>query len=150
MMIGCCADAEPIAVSRQPTMPSNAPLTVLSFVSAVCASRRQVRNAICRAGSAQAPGKARIAYMKILKYLLYALGAVVVLLIVAVLIIMFTFDPNQYKPQIVQQVKDKTGRTLEIDGDIKLKLFPKAGAQVGRTTLSERNSEKNFAGVETA
>src|SRR3954463_15507137 len=88
--------------------------------------------------------------MKILKYLLYALGAVVALLIVAVLIITLTFDPNQYKPQIVQQVKDKTGRTLAIDGDIKLKLFPKVGAQVGRTTLSERNSEKNFAGVETA
>src|SRR4051812_37104106 len=88
--------------------------------------------------------------MKILKYLLYALGAVLALLIVAVLIITLTFDPNQYKPQIVQQVKDKTGRTLAIDGDIKLKLFPKVGAQVGRTTLSERNSEKNFAGVETA
>src|SRR3954464_2911507 len=88
--------------------------------------------------------------MKILKYFLYALGAVVVLLIVAVLITMFTFDPNQYKPQIVQQVKDKTGRTLAIDGGIKLKLFPKVGAQVGKTTLSERNSEKNFAGVETA
>ena len=88
--------------------------------------------------------------MNLLKYLLYALGALVALIIVAVLIIALTFDPNQYKPQIIQQVKDKTGRTLAIDGDIKLKLFPRIGAQVGKITLSERNSEKNFAGVENA
>ena len=88
--------------------------------------------------------------MKILKYALYALGAVVALLVVAVLIITATFDPNQYKPQIVQLVKDETGRTLAIVGDIKLKLFPKIGAQVGKVTLSERGSDQTFAGVETA
>jgi AsmA protein len=88
--------------------------------------------------------------MKILKYALYALGAVVALLVVAVLIITATFDPNQYKPQIVQLVKDETGRTLAVDGDIKLKLFPKIGAQVGKLTLSERGSDQTFAGVETA
>jgi AsmA protein len=43
-------------------------------------------------------------------------------------------------------VKDKTGRTLAIDGDIKLKFFPKIGAQVGKVTLSERSSDKTFAG----
>ena len=88
--------------------------------------------------------------MNLLKYLLYAFGALLALIIIAVLIIAFTFDPNQYKPQIIQQVKDQTDRTLAIDGDIKLKLFPKVGAQVGKTTLSERNSEKNFAGVDNA
>lgn len=86
--------------------------------------------------------------MKAIKYLLYAIGAVVVLLIVAAVIITLTFDPNQYKPQIVKAVKDKTGRTLAIDGDIKLKLFPKVGAQIGKTTLSERTSDATFAGVD--
>jgi AsmA protein len=88
--------------------------------------------------------------MKILKYALYALGGLVVLVIAAVVIITATFDPNQYKPQIVKAVKDKTGRTLAIDGDIKLKLFPKIGAQVGKVTLSERSSETIFAGVQEA
>jgi AsmA protein len=88
--------------------------------------------------------------MKILKYIAYALGALLVLLIAAVLIVTATFDPNQYKPQIVQLVKDKTGRTLAIEDDIKLKLFPKIGAQVGKVTLSERNSASTFAGVDTA
>jgi AsmA protein len=88
--------------------------------------------------------------MKIIKYALYAIGGLVVLLIAAVLIITATVDPNQYKPQIVKAVKDKTGRTLAIDGDIKLKIFPKIGAQVGKVTLSEHNSDQTFAGVEQA
>ena len=58
-----------------------------------------------------------------------------------------TFDPNQYKPQIVQEVKDRTGRTLKLDGDIKLSLFPSIGATLGKASLSERASDKEFAGV---
>jgi len=85
--------------------------------------------------------------MKYLKYALYAVVALVVLLVVAVAIIASTFDPNSYKPQIVQLVKDKTGRTLTIDGDIKLKFFPKIGAQVGKVSLSEHGTEKEFAGL---
>ena len=63
--------------------------------------------------------------MKYLKYALYAVVALVVLLVAAVAIIASTFDPNSYKPQIVQLVKDKTGRTLIIDGDISSSSFPR-------------------------
>ena len=85
--------------------------------------------------------------MKYLKYALYAVVALVVLLVAAVAIIASTFDPNSYKPQIVQLVKDKTGRTLTIDGDIKLKFFPKIGAQIGKVSLSEHGTDKEFAGL---
>ena len=88
--------------------------------------------------------------MKALKYLLYALAGLVVLVIVAIAIIAATFDPNAYKPQIVQLVKDKTGRTLTIEGDIGLKLFPKIGAQVGKVSLSERTGSAEFAGLNQA
>jgi len=88
--------------------------------------------------------------MKALKYVLYAVGALIVLLLVAIGIVFAVFDPNDYKPQIVQLVKERTGRTLTISGDIRLKIFPKIGAAVGKTTLSERNSEKVFAGVDEA
>jgi AsmA protein len=88
--------------------------------------------------------------MKALKYLLYALAAIVLLLVIAVGIVVATFNPNDYKPQIVQLVKDKTGRTLTIEGDIGLKIFPKIGAGVGKVTLSERASEKEFAGIDQA
>lgn len=88
--------------------------------------------------------------MKVLKYILYAVGALIVLLLVAIGIVFAVFDPNDYKPQIVQLVKERTGRTLTISGDIRLKIFPKIGAAVGKTTLSERNSDKVFAGVDEA
>lgn len=88
--------------------------------------------------------------MKALKYALYAIGALIVLLLVAIGIVFAVFDPNDYKPQIVQLVKERTGRTLTISGDIKLKVFPKIGAAVGKTTLSERNEDKVFAGVDSA
>jgi len=86
--------------------------------------------------------------MKALKYALYALGGLIILLIVVVGIVFATFDPNAYKPQIVQMVKERTGRTLTIDGKIRLKIFPKIGAAVGKTTLSERDNDKEFAGVD--
>ena len=86
--------------------------------------------------------------MKALKYVLYAIGGLIVLLVVVIGIVAATFDPNAYKPQIVQMVKEKTGRTLAIQGDIGLKIFPKIGAAVGKTTLSERDSDKEFAGVD--
>ncbi len=86
--------------------------------------------------------------MKALKYALYAVGALIVVLVVVVVIVAAMFDPNAYKPQIVQMVKERTGRTLSIQGDIGLKLFPKIGAAVGKTTLSERASDKEFAGVD--
>ena len=83
--------------------------------------------------------------MKALKYALYALGGLIVLLMVVVGIVFATFDPNAYKPQIVQMVKERTGRTLSIDGNIGLKVFPKIGATVGKTTLSERGNDNERA-----
>jgi len=88
--------------------------------------------------------------VKALKYVLYALAAIVLLLVVVVGIVVATFNPNDYKPQIVQLVKDKTGRTLKIDGDIALKVFPKIGAGVGKASLSERGADKEFAGIDQA
>ena len=61
-----------------------------------------------------------------------------------------TFDPNAYKPQIVQAVKDRTQRTLKLEGDIKLAFWPSIGARIGKASLSERGSDKEFASVEQA
>jgi AsmA protein len=86
--------------------------------------------------------------MKILKYALFALGGLIVLAGVVVAIVAATFDPNQYKPQIVQAVKDKTQRTLKLDGNIGLAFWPSIGAKVGKASLSERASDREFAAVE--
>ena len=87
--------------------------------------------------------------MRSLKYVLYAVGALIVLVVAGAVFVAATFHPNAYKPQIVQLVKDKTGRTLIIGGDIGLKLFPKIGASVAKVSLSEPGSSKEFAAIDT-
>lgn len=46
------------------------------------------------------------------------------------------FDPNDYKDKIVQVVKQKTGRTLVLTGDIDVSLIPKVAVSLGPVTLS--------------
>ena len=88
--------------------------------------------------------------MKIVKYLLLAFGGVAVLLGGVVAYVVATFDPNTYKPQVIQLVKDKKQRTLKLDGDIKLKFWPNIGADLGKLALSEFKSEKEFAAIDSA
>lgn len=88
--------------------------------------------------------------MKILKYALLGLGALLLLAGGVFAYVAATFDPNQYKPQLVQAVKDRTQRTLKLDGDIKLSFWPSIGAKIGKASLSERGSEKEFAQVDEA
>lgn len=83
-----------------------------------------------------------------LRYALIVFAVVVTLLAGLVIYIAAIFDPNAYKPQIIQLVKEKKQRALKLDGDIKLTFFPSIGATVGNVTLSEYNSDKEFAAVE--
>jgi AsmA protein len=86
--------------------------------------------------------------MKILKYALIALGGLIVLIGAVLAYIAATFDPNHYKPQIVQAVKERTQRTLKLEGDIRLAFWPSIGVKIGKTSLSERASDREFAAVE--
>jgi AsmA protein len=86
--------------------------------------------------------------MKILKYALYAVAGVVILVVVAIAVAVATFDPNKYKGELARAVKEKTGRTLAVEGKIGLSLFPSLGVEVGKTSLSERNSDKTFARID--
>jgi len=88
--------------------------------------------------------------MKILKYALIALGGLVVVIGGVFAYVAATFDPNAYKPQIIQIVKEKKQRTLRLDGDIKLAFWPSLGADLGKLALSEFRSEKEFLAVESA
>lgn len=81
-----------------------------------------------------------------------ALG-IVALLAVLLLVVVYlavTFNPNDYKPTVIQLVKDKKQRTLDIKGDIKLSFWPKIGADLGEITLSEHQSDKQFAAIKSA
>ena len=88
--------------------------------------------------------------MKLVKWLLWIVVAFVVLVVGAAAFIAVTIDPNEYKPDLIKMVKDHTGRTLTISGDIELKFYPKIGAAVQGVTLSASNSEQRFAQVDEA
>ena len=87
---------------------------------------------------------------KPLKYTLIGLGSLVVLIIAAVAVFAATFNPNRYKGQIEQLAKEKTGRTLAIQGDIKMAFWPSLGAQVSGVSFSERNSKETFVAFDSA
>jgi AsmA protein len=88
--------------------------------------------------------------MKILKYLLIGIAGLVALAIIGAVVFAMTFDPNKYKGQIEAAVKEKTGRTLKLQGDLKVAIFPSLGADVAKVTLSERASEQEFLSLDSA
>ena len=87
---------------------------------------------------------------KILKYALLCIAAVVGVAVVGIVYIVLTFDPNDYKAQIIQAVKDDTQRNLHLDGDIKLSFFPNVGASLGNISISEFKNEKEFIAIKSA
>lgn len=72
---------------------------------------------------------------RLLKYLGIFIGLLLILVIGAALLLPQVIDPNQYKDQIIAQVKEQTGRELEINQDIGLSLFPWIGAELGGLRL---------------
>lgn len=86
---------------------------------------------------------------KYLKYGLAAIAGAGILFALLMLAASLLINPNDYKPKIVQLVKEKKQRTLTLDGDIKLAFFPKLGLDLGRASLSEYRSGKEFAAVDS-
>lgn len=88
--------------------------------------------------------------MKAFKIIAFVLGGIVAVLVAVAIIAAATFDPNRFKSDIVQVVKEKKQRTLNLEGDIALSFWPSLGVQLGRATLSEHASEQPFAALESA
>ena len=86
----------------------------------------------------------------ILKYGLLGTGAVVGIAVAGAAYLAATFDPNDYKDQIIRAGKDSKQRALRLDGNITLSFFPNIGANVGKVSLSEFNSDKQFAAIDSA
>ena len=75
--------------------------------------------------------------MRFLKIAAYAAGALVALLLVAVVMIVLLVDPNDYRDNIAAVVERETGRKLTLSGDLKLSVFPWLALETGAATLSD-------------
>ena len=76
----------------------------------------------------------------------------VIIIIAGLIALPFVVDPNDYKQEISSQVEKATGRTLTLDGDIALSVFPWIALELGPLSLSNAKGFKadNFAQVQAA
>lgn len=81
-------------------------------------------------------------------YVLLIFSAITILLLGLVGYITIAFDPNAYKAQVTQLIRDRTQRDLRLEGDIRLRFFPAVGVETGRIALSEYQSGETFAAAE--
>ncbi len=98
--------------------------------------------------AANVPAKGNM--KKFLKYSLRAATVVIAIAVAGIIYIAVTFNPNDYKARIIKLVKDTQHRNLKLDGDIKLVLFPDIGADIGKASLSEFQSDKEFVYIDNA
>ncbi|NNM81850.1 MAG: AsmA family protein [Burkholderiales bacterium] len=84
---------------------------------------------------------------KPMKYALYAVGTLILLFVLGLAGIAIFVNPDDYKPQISEIVKENTGRTLTFGGKIGLKLFPRIALDLGETRLSGPGGVGEFASV---
>lgn len=82
--------------------------------------------------------------------ILIALVVLLTLLVLAVVVFVATFDANRFKPRIEEYVASHYQRTLTIDGDLSLTLFPNIAISLPATRLSERDSSDPVASVGAA
>jgi AsmA protein len=74
--------------------------------------------------------------VRVLKWISWGLGGLIVLVVLGVLVVIWFVDPNRFKSNIEAAVRDATGRELTLIGDIELGFFP---------WLALRSGEGRFA-----
>jgi AsmA protein len=88
----------------------------------------------------------------LIKLIIWLIGLFILLVIAAAVAIPLLFDPNDFKPEIEHRVLDRTGRELNIEGNIELTYFPWLGLRLGRVVLANPpgHAQPLFASIEQA
>ncbi len=87
--------------------------------------------------------------MKAVRILLYGMGGLAALAVVALGAAAAIVDGKFVKARLESAMKEKN-RTLKIEGDPKVNLFPVARLALGKTSLSEPGSDKIFVSFDAA
>ena len=73
--------------------------------------------------------------MRLVRYALFGLGGVVLLLAALVAYVALIFDPNAHKQDLERLVREQTGREFTLPGALKLSVFPWLALDVGQARL---------------
>ncbi len=89
---------------------------------------------------------------KLLKIIMSIIAVVIVLIVIAAIVLPMVIDPNDYKVEISEAVKKNTGRTLDLQGDLDLSVFPWLGIETGKIVMSNAPGfgDKPFAAIDEA
>jgi AsmA protein len=87
--------------------------------------------------------------MKLLKYCGYALAGLLVLCAVAIAAAAVIVDGAFVKSRLERYLKEEKQRTLTIEGEPRVRIFPVAGISLGRTVLTEPSSSKVFVALDS-
>ncbi|MFT6876039.1 MAG: AsmA protein [Granulosicoccus sp.] len=90
--------------------------------------------------------------MKLIKWLLGIIVVLVLIVGVGIAAMVNLVDWNDYKETIQNQVKEQTGRDLEITGDLDPSFFPWAGLSVGKIAIANASGfgDSAFASITSA
>jgi len=72
---------------------------------------------------------------RLFKVLLWVVGGFAALFVLAAVALYVFFDPNDFREEISNSVKNQTGRDLTIEGEISLDIFPWLAVEVGSASL---------------
>ncbi|MDG2087930.1 MAG: AsmA family protein [Arenicellaceae bacterium] len=75
--------------------------------------------------------------IKLFKVLGWLVSTLFVLILLAIAVLPRVFDPNDYRDELVDLVKEQTGRELSLDADLSLSVFPWLGVSTGAVSLSQ-------------
>ncbi len=70
-----------------------------------------------------------------MKKIIYIVLGVAVAAVVAIAALVSLIDPNQFKPQLAEQVRNSTGRELVITGEIDWRFWPSLGLSLEQVAL---------------
>jgi|GEM_PF-5724366 len=82
-------------------------------------------------------------HKKLLKLIVIICAGILVFFIAAAMLLATLLDSDKLKSDLVQIVRDKTHRTLKIEGGFSLAFFPSLGLKTGKTSLSEKEGSKD-------
>lgn len=70
-----------------------------------------------------------------MKKIIYILLGLALAALIAIAALVSLIDPNQFKPQLAEQVKKSTGRELVMEGDIGWRFWPSLGLSLEKVAL---------------